>query len=358
MLYQIQNGKPKLKAYASKRLPEAAKNYSITELELCGLARNITSFSHLLKRVDLDAIVDHLSLTHIIKSKAESATTRIKRLLELISFYSLNLYYIKGKDMVLSDFLSRQKYNNSNPHEIIPISFNMHQVLHNKYYDIKYLVQTRSQTTSSGIKLPEVHGMRKNLDPNILPEKQHANPIKGSIQKPQIGQGRTGLRRKRPAPINQTIIPPSELSQKIPGETKIETRKTNCVNSTDPMHSVNNMDEGRTHTRPLISDVPFHPAPTYRHPPKPIRSNMPRSQESSQSSDSSGNINIDSDINLDFEENSPFQEGDISDTYHRPEQSFFQELQELNDLINTVNLVQKFLPKQTDTDKIPKVIQM
>ena len=31
-LYQIQNGKPKLIAYASKRLPEAAKNYSTTEL--------------------------------------------------------------------------------------------------------------------------------------------------------------------------------------------------------------------------------------------------------------------------------------------------------------------------------------
>ena len=31
-LYQIQNGKPKLIAYASKRLPEAARNYSITEL--------------------------------------------------------------------------------------------------------------------------------------------------------------------------------------------------------------------------------------------------------------------------------------------------------------------------------------
>ena len=48
-LYQIQGGKPKLIAYASKRLPEAAKNYSITELELCGLAINIASFAHLLK---------------------------------------------------------------------------------------------------------------------------------------------------------------------------------------------------------------------------------------------------------------------------------------------------------------------
>ena len=61
------------------------QNYSITELELCGLAINIASFSHLLKRVDSDVIMDHLSLTHIIKNKAEPATIRIKRLLELIN---------------------------------------------------------------------------------------------------------------------------------------------------------------------------------------------------------------------------------------------------------------------------------
>ena len=60
-LYQIQNGNPKLIAYGSKRLPEAARNYLITELELCSLAINIASFSHLLKRVDFDAIVDHCS---------------------------------------------------------------------------------------------------------------------------------------------------------------------------------------------------------------------------------------------------------------------------------------------------------
>ena len=136
VLYQIQNRKPKLIAYVSKRLPEAAKNYPNTELELCGLATNIASFSHFIKTGDFDAIVDHLSLTHIIKSKAEPATIRIKRLLELITSYSFNLYYMKGKDMVLSNFLSRQKHNKSNPHEIIPISFNMYQVLHEKYYDI------------------------------------------------------------------------------------------------------------------------------------------------------------------------------------------------------------------------------
>ena len=167
-LHQIQNGKPKLIAYTSKRLPEAVRNYSITELELCGLAINMASFSCLLKRVDFDAIIDHLSLTHIIQSRAEPATVRIKRLLELISSYSFNLYYIKGKDMVLSDFLSRQNNDNNNLHEIIALSFNMHKVLQENYNNIdSFLVQTRSQAKSSEIKLPDVHGMRKNLDPNI-----------------------------------------------------------------------------------------------------------------------------------------------------------------------------------------------
>ena len=244
-LYQIQNGKPKLIMYDSKRLPKAARNYSITELDLFGLAINIACFSHLLKRVDFHAVIDHLSHTQIIKSKAEPTIARIKRLLELISSYLFNLYYIKGKDMVLSDFLSRQKNNDSNPHETIPIYFNKYKVLQENYYKIdSYLVQTRSQARSSGI--PAVHGMRKNLDPNIKLEKQDANPIKGSVVRLHIGQDRAGLKRNRSDPINQIIKQPSELSQEIPGKTKIETRKTNEVHSKDLMHIINNTDAGMT----------------------------------------------------------------------------------------------------------------
>ena len=83
---------------------------------------------------------------HIIKSKTEPVTPNIKRLLELISLYSFNLYYMKGKDLILSDFLSRQMHDDSNPHEIIPLSFNMYKVLRDTYYSIEmkdqYLIQT------------------------------------------------------------------------------------------------------------------------------------------------------------------------------------------------------------------------
>ena len=123
--------------------------------------------------------------------------------------------------------------------------------------------------------------MRKNLDLNIKLEKQCANPIKGSVVKPHIGQGRAGLKRERSDPINQPINPPSELSQKIPGKTKIETGKTIQAHSKDPMHIINNVDVGMTHTKPLIPDAPFHPGLTYRPPHKPIRPNVPRGQKSS-----------------------------------------------------------------------------
>ena len=94
--------------------------------------------------------------------------------------------------------------------------------------------------------------------------------MKGSIEKPHKGQGRAGLKRKRPYPINQTINPPSELSQKMPGETKTETGKTSEIHSKDPTHSVNNVDEGMTHTRPLTPDVPSIQVQLRDHPPNLI----------------------------------------------------------------------------------------
>ena len=193
-LYQIQNGKPKLIAYASKRLPEVAHNYSIMELEMCGLAMNIVSFVHLLRKVDFDAVVDYLAITHIMKSKVEPAPTRIKRLLEVLSSYSFNLYYIKEKDMILSDFLSRHNVDDSNPCEIIPISFNLRTVLQDKYYSLegeneRYMIQTRSQMKASGVQLPEVHGLRKGLDPHKILEKQPQPIVRLNIEKkPRLGQ--------------------------------------------------------------------------------------------------------------------------------------------------------------------------
>ena len=65
--------------------------------------------------------------------------------------------------------------------------------------------------------------------------------------------------------------------------------------------------------------------------------------------------NINPNINFDFEENSPFQESIMSETFQRPDKSFFQDPKELGHLINKGNFVHKYLPKQMDIGKILEV---
>ena len=59
-------------------------------------------------------------------------------------------------------------------------------------------------------------------------------------------------------------------------------------------------------------------------------------------------------IDFQLKENSPYQEGRLSKTYQRPHKSHFQELKELENLVNMGRLVQKFLSKQANIDKILK----
>ena len=375
-LYQIQNGQPRLIAYASKRMPEAARNYSITELEMHGLAMNIATILHLLKKVDFDTIVDHLSITHIMRSKAEPATTRIKRLLELLSPYSFNLYYIKGKDMVLSNFLSRQKTADSIPHKLIPISFMLKSQVDNHFYWIdneiiqprndRYLVQARSQVKSSGIKLLEIHGANKGLDPHVQPDKQSPFPSlciqtieKGQpthpIPRPRIGQGRARLRR-----MVKTLQPISSPHQ-LPAQPITEHVLKAVMSLPEPTDQSQSHVKPQIMPKPLLQHQPVDPIcinPKIQHRPSPPNYDPyarppPKPPDTVDPLDSQKDLlENDSERKVEIEENSPFQEGIISEIYERPDTSYVQEPQELKDLIDITKVIQKFLPKQTDIDKI------
>ena len=123
--------------------------------------------------------------------------------------------------MILSDFLSQQNNDESNSNKIIPISFYMYKILENNLNNLdknnsssssKYLVKMHSQAKTSGTKLQEVHGVEKSLNPNLRPEKQHAIPKQGKPERPQMGQGRTRSKRRKPDPISQAINQPSKVS--------------------------------------------------------------------------------------------------------------------------------------------------
>ena len=166
-MWRIQKGIPQLLGYASKTLPPACKTYSVTELEMFCLLINIYSWEFLVHDMEFDVAVDHQALVYIMKGKTAPATKCITRLLEKLSQYAFNLYYVKGKDLIPSDFLSQIDSDDSDPSKLIPISFMGHHALQDLSLNI-----TRSAAKQAGVQMPPVHGKDKPLDPSKKPEHQ------------------------------------------------------------------------------------------------------------------------------------------------------------------------------------------
>ena len=108
--------------YHSKRLPQSAKNFGVTELELTGLLVNIHGFMQLLHNRYFEVVVDHKAIKYMIKSKPESPTTRLKTLLLKLSEYTIDLKYQKGSEMHTSGAFSRLQNIEDTPDnkDIIP----------------------------------------------------------------------------------------------------------------------------------------------------------------------------------------------------------------------------------------------
>ena len=64
--------------YHSKRLPQLAKNFGITKLELAGFLVNIHGFMQLLCNRYFEVLVNQKAIEYMTKSKTESPTTRLK----------------------------------------------------------------------------------------------------------------------------------------------------------------------------------------------------------------------------------------------------------------------------------------
>ena len=114
--------------YHSKRLPQLAKNFGVTELELTGLLVNIHGFMQLLHNRYFEVLVNHKAIEYMIKSKTESPTTRLKTLLLKLSEYTIDLKYQKGSKMHTSDALSRLQNIADTPNnkDVIPLNFLQH----------------------------------------------------------------------------------------------------------------------------------------------------------------------------------------------------------------------------------------
>ena len=138
----------------------------------------------------------------------------------------------------------------------------------------------------------------------------------------------------------------------------------------EPTNQLQSQVQSQILPRPLSQHHPTYPTqipqqigPKIQHRPTPSYHNPyarppPKPPDTSDPLDSWKDLlDNDSDRKVEIEENSPFQEGIISEIYERPDNSYVQEPQELTDLIDTTKLIQKYLPKQTDIDKILDIIR-
>ena len=137
--------------------------------------------------------------------------------------------------MILCDFLSRIKSDDSDPHNLIPIAFhqmelepiqyNPNQILEQFYFleemgykiiaeeisqENSYMIMTRRAAKQTGANLPEVHGANKPLDPDLKPEKDK------SLQK-QVFSQPTNVKPNGPVAIATGPAPPTPyLPRAIP----------------------------------------------------------------------------------------------------------------------------------------------
>ena len=85
---------------------------------------NTTAFKHMLRNVNFTVYCDHSALVHIIIAKREPPTLRLQKSVEHLMDYKFSMKFMKGKEMFVTDFLSRNPDNDTqSPNEIVPIAF-------------------------------------------------------------------------------------------------------------------------------------------------------------------------------------------------------------------------------------------
>ena len=157
------------------------------------------------------------------------------------------------------------------------------------------------------------------------------------VRKSQKLVERSRLEQKKGDPPRQT----NQVIDQLGSGQRKEIRKPQTEQSRE-----NIPKQGYDPQEPII---PKYPNQITKPPPKPSEK-VPRD-------DKQIDLELDLEINTDFEENSPYQEGIISEIYQRPDKSQIVDPPKLIDLVNTERIVQKYLPKQADIDRILRVIQ-
>ena len=178
------------------------------------------------------------------------------RLLDRLSAYSFNLYYVKGRDMILSDYLSRHRHKDLDPSELIPISFcclsTYRSLIDDRIGEEIFSVKTRAGAKAVGESVGEVHGADKPLDPSYKPEHRSKSKL------PSVMGNTSPIKGvRKPAP--QTPVRPTPRRVITPKEVGIQTNSTNDMPNTiqNPTPQQTPMVHGGARPKTRIAGTPM-----------------------------------------------------------------------------------------------------
>ena len=106
----MQGGQPV--QYASRALNETEKRYSQIEKEMLSVVFGLTSFHTYTYGRKVTVYNDHKPLAAVLKRPVGENPIRLQRMLCRIMGYDLDFTYIKGKDLLIADALSRSHMTN------------------------------------------------------------------------------------------------------------------------------------------------------------------------------------------------------------------------------------------------------
>ena len=332
-MWQMQKGTPRLIGYASKTLPKACLNYSVTELEMFGLSINLHLWNHLIASVDFDCATDHLAAVQIMNGKDEPKG-RLKTILPKIFQYTFRLYYVKGKDLILADYFSRIPADQRRAEEVIPISFlNLMQPDYGQFCPMT----TRRRATAGGVVVPKVHGVDKQLDPHVKPEHQKQVRQSAPVPNPTVHHEVETRYVEKQMPHRKVVkpkpAPKAEVQRKHPHPT------AHARPGVPRKRQFGTTQQQVDHIVPQTAHVPPFMRPTpVQFKPKTVAEIDAAQYDPLMDTDS------------------PFDDALVEIEYRRPDNNDFKIPPSLEKQIEQGRLARDDLPKQIDIDRVMRRI--
>lgn len=107
VLHQIVDDKPSPIGFFSKKISQAQLKYSTFDRELLGAYLSVLHFKYLIEGQNVTIFTDHKPLESAFKSQKLAKSDRQQRYLSLITEFVQDIQYIRGKDNIVADYLSR-----------------------------------------------------------------------------------------------------------------------------------------------------------------------------------------------------------------------------------------------------------